>query len=343
MFRLGNQSARELADSAYTLRRGMSGLDTRAPTREDVAETGLAIWPLTYKHAEGDDRHAFESLMRWTEEKGGPVLQASILIPSEQISLLGAARWVDQAFPRFIMSHTYAAALMATSVSEEVLDHVRAPYHAFMIDVPDGLLSTIDSATGKEAKIKFLLVHHVNGTDGRPWQYIAYTDSPIHMWRHGVSTKDLCEAELPNNSWEGCSFIAPKDDRDDRVSALIGRLIVGVCLAALEPSNLRPTSGHTTKTNPEQLRPSDIRTFKLGRPIKLDCRRSIGEYVTGRRSGLPSVRTLVRGHWKEQPHGPKSSLRKVIWRQPYERGPADAPILVRPTVMGGDGGPQAGT
>lgn len=38
------------------------------------------------------------------------------------------------------------------------------------------------------------------------------------------------------------------------------------------------------------------------------------------------VRTLVAGHWKQQPCGPKQSERKLIRVEPYWRGPLDAPI-----------------
>jgi hypothetical protein len=34
----------------------------------------------------------------------------------------------------------------------------------------------------------------------------------------------------------------------------------------------------------------------------------------------PSVRTLVTGHWKRQPYGPQSSLRKWTWLEPHWRG-----------------------
>lgn len=337
MYTRADRKSREIADATYLVHKALNGDDSRPPTREDLATLGLTLWPHTYRVTK-DDREAFERLMDWAEEGGRSLLAAALNLPSEQISMLGAARWADQAFPRFIMSHSYAAALMATAVSEDVLDHIRAPYKAFMVDVPEGLLSIVDPVRGGEARIKWILVQEINDGEGRPWQYIAHTDTTMCLWRHGVTTRTLCEPDIPGNVWDGCSFMAPKDERDDRVAALIGRLIVGVCLASIEPSNLRATSKHSVKASPELLRPSDIRTFKLGKPLRIDCRRAVRDYVEGRRGGPPSVRTLVRGHFKTQRHGPGNSLVKVIWREPYERGPADAPILVRPIAVGGQGG-----
>jgi hypothetical protein len=46
-----------------------------------------------------------------------------------------------------------------------------------------------------------------------------------------------------------------------------------------------------------------------------------------------SVRTLVRGHWRQQAHGPGYSLHKTIWIRPTWRGPEDAPISIHPLKL----------
>lgn len=43
-------------------------------------------------------------------------------------------------------------------------------------------------------------------------------------------------------------------------------------------------------------------------------------------------RWVVRGHWAMQAHGPKQSLRKLIYREPYIKGPPDAPLLATERV-----------
>lgn len=327
-----NKADEDVAESAYHVMMSRLPDSGGAPTMNEIASLGLALWEHTYKGNPDDDHGAYTSLLRWAQDKG-VALQAACLVPSEQISMLGSARWADQAFPRFIMSHSYAAGLMATALSEEALEFVRAPYKAFMIDVPDGLLTILNDRTGKEAKLRWILVHEVQSDSGRPWQYIAHTDESICTWRHGVDAKLLCEPELPENRWEGCAFMAPKSNRDDRVAALIGRLIVGVCLAVQDPSNLKATSRHV-RTDPSKMRADDIRTFRLGKPLKIDCRKNIQDYVAGVKDRVQSVRTLVRGHWRMQRHGPGLSLKKPIWLQPFWRGPEDGPVLVRPTMMG---------
>lgn len=43
-------------------------------------------------------------------------------------------------------------------------------------------------------------------------------------------------------------------------------------------------------------------------------------------------RWMVRGHWRLQPHGPKHSLRRAQWIDPFVKGPEDKPLDVRPTI-----------
>lgn len=61
------------------------------------------------------------------------------------------------------------------------------------------------------------------------------------------------------------------------------------------------------------------RRIFLGRGVK-----TMSEDESG--TGLPlTVRTLVQGHWRNQSHGPKHSLRKLMWINPFWRGDSDLP------------------
>lgn len=43
-------------------------------------------------------------------------------------------------------------------------------------------------------------------------------------------------------------------------------------------------------------------------------------------------RTVVSGHWRNQPYGPGLASTRPIYIEPYLKGPSDAPIIIRPTV-----------
>ena len=46
-----------------------------------------------------------------------------------------------------------------------------------------------------------------------------------------------------------------------------------------------------------------------------------------------SVRTLVSGHWRNQPCGVGNQDRKTIWIEPFWRGPEDAPLTTKRAVV----------
>lgn len=38
---------------------------------------------------------------------------------------------------------------------------------------------------------------------------------------------------------------------------------------------------------------------------------------------------IVRGHWRQQAHGPARALRKTLWIQPFWKGPEESRVLLR--------------
>ena len=52
-----------------------------------------------------------------------------------------------------------------------------------------------------------------------------------------------------------------------------------------------------------------------------------------RNGSKPLVRFMVRGHWRRQSHGPESQSRKIIWIQPYYKGPDIAVTINKPYLV----------
>lgn len=75
-----------------------------------------------------------------------------------------------------------------------------------------------------------------------------------------------------------------------------------------------------------------------GRPVKVVNLRTLA-----RRPSAPSEpreggreyahRWVVRGHWRQQAHGPGRSLRRTTWVPPHVKGPEGAPFLPAETVF----------
>lgn len=336
---------RSLRETAFSLSKALGEhlkeAGSKPPLHREVINiTGKHLWPLTYKGASGD-REAFGRMAAYFEymannsPKGSlPYITAMgfLYLPDQQITNMFAARWVDQGLPTIQMGHKYAAALMATSIEKADLSEIPVPWKAFIIDVPQGLLSVEND--GKLHEVRHILVHHqVDMQDHPTWTYLAATDSNVTLWQHGLPmdqlVKDFGASQV---AWEEYSFGYATTDRDERVNLLIGRLIVGVCLALSGKDRPIKKVGKAHKFKGDLRRtPEPLhRVFKIGNPITLDCRPAVEGFLEGRTGSKPNVQTLVRGHWKRQPCGPGNKDRKWVQIEPYWRGPDDAPIIQRP-------------
>ncbi len=330
-----DERRRALAEEAAQLFQFIPKEERQCFTKEMLMDMGKNLWEASYKSTD-NDYEAFAGISKFAAQI--PVLDASLHLPSPQLTCGWSARWADQGFPQIVMGHKYCAALLATTVSVDLVPDVKAPWKAFLIELPNNMLFATDEDSKTQVVITRILVHTIINSAGElTWNYVANCEGALTLWRHGCSIQQLVSTDL-DSCWDGCTFMVPMADQDTRVAELIGRLIVNVCLAMSNPENVkRPrgeAKGSSWASGTKRVSPHpSIRTYRLGKPIELDCRKSIEDYVHGRRGTSPSVQVLVCGHWKSQAHGPKHSLRKVIWVEPYWRGPEEAPILVRPHVM----------
>lgn len=89
----------------------------------------------------------------------------------------------------------------------------------------------------------------------------------------------------------------------------------------------RPLDGRTGGTPKPTGRPADVVTTVDLRPLRYEA-----TDATDAASRAYTHRWVVRGHWAMQPYGPRHSLRKLIYREPYVKGPEGAPFLLTEKV-----------
>lgn len=249
-------------------------------------------------------------------------------------SLLWA--WVDYGAQSVLMPETYAAALMATTAF--LGESPRLPWPVFEVPVAPTLLP---SGVGARDVYSVLVV----GTAPSGSQ----TATPC-TWRDVivVAHNSLAVAlgnvaEILGEQGNGAAYFGDTaevleahgvDDlkntqtAQERAMRMAARLAVNVC-TAINSTLPQPGGRATVRRKHGVVRPN---TITLGEPLNLDCRRSIRDFVEGKRASSPKVTTLVRGHWRHQVHGPANSLRRLQWIQPFFRG--EGPLLVRPTQLG---------
>lgn len=320
-------------------------LATTTPTwrdKENLRKIGQHVYHLVCDRNEGvyptDDDEVFQKSLAFAEEVDSMVLGASLLIPAFQIRWIWAGRWYEQGMPHIVWEHAaYPEMLMASSADPNCIEVAKPPWRAFLMDLPRRLLYSRSPTTGKPAELEHLLVSHLNIGNMRRWAMLADSPGCFELWRHGLSTEELLET---GSEFHSALFQEFVDKADDRLFLLFGRLIIGLCLTLSDPSKIREAR-HTKNRSCARVgklrkdtEPS-IRNFVVGAPTKLKVRDTLQSFVEHgvRKGSSPTVQSLVRGHWKMQPHGPQSSLRKLIYREPFWRGPEEAPIVVKDRVL----------
>lgn len=226
------------------------------------------------------------------------------------------ARWYRCGFPRIVLSHKHAASLMCTNIDPEIIQEVRAPWNAFVVDIPTGLLPW--SAPG-------------------PFEGIFAASAIVALDSSGAygvinpnDERGLFKYLIGDN--ENVATLLNYGDEEHKIETLVSRLVVG---AAMEATRLRPSDRRPlTLSEPCRNHRGEpiTNTFEIRRDVHVDCRQVVQRFLAGEREA-PSVQTLVRGHLKRQPYGPKMSQRRVVFIEPYWRGPEDAPIAVRSHVI----------
>lgn len=253
---------------------------------------------------------------------------------AQQLQFVLGARWAVNAFPQVTIGAKHAAALAATRYPDDVLDEVRSPFPAWLIEVPPGLILMTDNE-GRQTHVARILT----GWDPvLKWAFIAYSagSPPVALNRWGYTASQLVDQDQPFGE-RGLLFPLEASDLDERAVTIIGRLVIGVALEMAEGSHIASAPrGPAPPWRPRRKRGApDItpRTYALKADIKVDVRPALSDFMLGKRSSAPAVQHVVKGHWKLQVHGPGRGQRKLIWVQPYWRGPEDAPIAVRSYAM----------
>jgi len=326
-------SKKEIVDAAWNFQKSMTqGVQFAALGKDEIMKIGQQLWEVSYAETE-DDLGAYERMVFWARNNS-PIIEAGLVIPSDQIMMVGAARWADQGFPQVVIGSKYAAALMATQLPDWAVENLRLPWKAFLLEIPDKILPIIDEKN-REAFLRRVMVQETTMNGKQYFQYVAISESATTvLWKHGCDGVELSANRRKDNGvWEGAAFALPVEGVDAATQDLLGRLIANVALALTNPENVTTPKGNAVGSTGKRAKEPKSRIYTLGKPVKVDVRQALNDFIHGRRRNSPTVQTLVRGHWK-----PKLAERvgHPVWVEPYWRGDDAAPITVRAHYLGKD-------
>lgn len=301
--------------------------------REMFLAFGSALWPRTYAVRPNDDNFASNVTHRIVALDGLPPCSSGF---DQTTQYSGAARWVDGAATTITSSHKFFAAMASTTLSRESYEDVRVPWPAFMINVPSGCLTTVagvDYTWIFFCVLRGILARFPDGSS-RPTQYatlhLMSDSSPDTLHVQKVSDDAVAEVLFDDLGSDGSL-----SEEESRIIASAKRAAVGLLYTMQHTNNFRALRSPRREASPGRDGPPTHRNIFIGAPLSIDCRPALADFhAHGDRHAPPSVQTLVRGHYKRQVIGVSRGGRKVIWVEPYWRGPECAPILSRPRAVG---------
>jgi len=224
-----------------------------------------------------------------------------------------AEAWIAAAFARLEIGHKLAASLCLTDVPEDI--EVRAPWNAWSLVIPDGLFGG------------HLHMLHDDGSVAAPL---------ARVWCMGAEARFGISAN---------GHFGLIDKRDGVAWQMLDSLVRGACLALSNPEEFSkervgPNRPHGSKGD-KRKGPPDLQQarFLLAAPVKVDFRQHVLDAIAGtgpRKGASPTVQFLVRGHWRNQTHGPRNSLRKQKWIPAFFKGPEDTRVLLRSHKVEGE-------
>jgi hypothetical protein len=250
------------------------------------------------------------------------VVHSDAGFPAELVHF--SAKWAVHAFQRLLTSHTFAAALMCSDVARDVLVGIEKQWDAFLVIVPNGMLvadrfefSRVLVATYSFGARMLLVTADPMSRDRR---------APVGLVDEAPTLADLLVSEEANLAAETPAA---------RCFVLAKRLVAGLLLNLQHEPNFKVRKVEARPKSKGREAEPEHRIVTVGKPLEIDCRPSVKEYVekgrVGRKHGAPTVQVMVRGHYRRQVCGVGRMERKVIWIEPFWRGPEAALIQTRPT------------
>lgn len=227
--------------------------------------------------------------------------------------------WMHAGFPKLEIGHKLAASLCMTDVPDDI--EVLAPWKAWSLIVPPGLFN---EQPGEETYARIWCV------GAEPRFFIMSTGEIV-----GPFTR--------------ATFFEAHKGGDSDVHAImhaLDSLIRGACLSLSNPDDYKRTPLKEKAAGvkkPQRDGDPDFTAsrFMLSAPVMVDARPHLLDYINGKKhkggGGAPKVQFFVRGHWRNQAHGPRMSLRKQMRIEGYWKGPEHGNVLLRNYKVKEDG------
>lgn len=305
--------------------------------------SGYELWKKTIGLGDSD-ADLWDKLMGVVSMGGAPTIFQEIKDQNMQLRLMALdgswiTKWVDGGCRTIQTDDRYAAAMAGTKATKDVMGEIHIPWPAFLVRLPAGLFTVGDG--NPDGSCRYVSHVRLMQLDAR-----KYTVGCIDYFVNGnmrcvgseAEADTLADALFDDRDLEEVETLEIENSsamdmkKYLRSTMLAKKCIVGLLYTMQHTNNWRDkTSVSREFTRREG--PPKHRNIIVGKPISINAVPAI-RAACAHGSRAPAFQVLVRGHIKRQVIGVGRTGRKVIWVEPYWRGPEDAPILARPYKVG---------
>lgn len=266
--------------------------------------------------------------------------------------------WYQGGVPRIRLSHGLATKLALTDPTGVDSSEIRLPFPVFAIELPfpNGPIvmeSGNDSSVVQDATMLYISSYDDSSTNDRIDDDDADTNEEVLRRIHAAKLKRvfdqrcvyvaLCARDQTRFharmelreaiEFDGSTLIALAEH--SRRALVLGYRIVANLALYLKSLDSSSPLGSGKIVNHDHGLHSLL--YEIGKEVKLernlrDAARSYCRTGEANAKWKLEKRFIVRGHWKYQAHGSGHAERKLIFVEPYWKGPADAPVLARTYV-----------
>lgn len=251
--------------------------------------------------------------------------------------------------PVFTLSPDLIHALRDTEIPDVPTEEIKLPFEGINIDFPQGTLECPAHLSSR------ILLCYVTGDRFRIVLY--HGERTTYMNFNAVPGKTLFQCIADAKEWQHDQLMDPALAQEFRDSALyedhwrsdLFRLALNTALYITSPdADVVEDRSHVHNIH-SQLQGLKKASKRALLTEKLSDARKQKRYIVGAKFRLTEEynakltdegkkwvlkhRVRVMGHWKNQPYGPRSSLRRRQWLAPFWRGPTYAEMIQKGYVV----------
>lgn len=258
--------------------------------------------------------------------------------------------WQDHGLNTFDLTHSMTAALLLTDPSDVQPSEVKLPFEVFVIRFPQGFF-TLEDSRGRKQDAMMAIVHRLKVESGAYRLFIRLCGRAdmndlttlTSAWEFLADTSEFDSMgewigrEVPISQQSVASENQVKIDKP--ALRALRRLVANLCLyVAAKGLGSKPSAKKSKKNKRKAKARKGSRVapeyWIVGQEVKLDSRliESAKHWSESQardastKEWRVSSQFTVRGHWRNQPHGPGRSLRRRQWIHPYWKGEGAAKI-----------------